>query len=392
MASRRIRMVQRFERNGCSNCLPTRVTVKFDPNQGVIIMATTIKNLECTDREKAEIISEVMTLKKNQIGSFLVINGVSPWGLKGALLERIDSSLHRGTITLEKLVAFLDRVTPWGKQDVYLYSGPPDCSKWKHNDWVVELLKKHAVEGYLNTRVPLVLPPKLELSSIMYDSKRLRIVAVCRRLWRERAPEYDDRDLQLRPSAPWNIEFDAYTRRTMRGMVAFDWDLIANTGFLQISQLPPRCKHEKVRNEFAELVRPWLNLELFNLVDLRPAIASLHLAEEAGRRETISHVINYRTRQGRQLEAKSASSVDSVLGERVTDAALDAVREVGVGHHGNFYFRPTRADPTRLRKKVHVKILGAYKRINFPTSNSEHDLRYVLSRIRYHCSPASRSA
>jgi hypothetical protein len=38
-----------------------------------------------------------------------------------------------------------------------------------------------------------------------------------------------------------------------------------------------------------------------------------------------------------------------------------------------------------LTSDVHVIVVGAQNRINFPTPNDESSVRYVLSRIRSHC-------
>jgi hypothetical protein len=38
-----------------------------------------------------------------------------------------------------------------------------------------------------------------------------------------------------------------------------------------------------------------------------------------------------------------------------------------------------------LTSDVHVIVVGAQNRINFPTPNDEPSVRYVLSRIRSHC-------
>jgi hypothetical protein len=49
--------------------------------------------------------------------------------------------------------------------------------------------------------------------------------------------------------------------------------------------------------------------------------------------------------------------------------------------------RSAPADNNRnpLTSDVHVIVVGAQNRINFPTPNDEPSVRYVLSRIRSHC-------
>ena len=176
----------------------------------------------------------------------------------------------------------------------------------------------------------------------------------------------------------------AFVRRVTRSLMAFEWDLNANTAFLQISQLPTGFRYEDVAEEFFDLVSAWLDISRFSVVDLRPVIKRLHGLEEGGNGETRSHGINYRTLEGRRLEGKSATPSDPLLGDAAIDAALTAVRDNGVGYLGNFYWLPGSAGNRRnpLDTEVHANIVGLQNRINFPTPNAEQTLRYVLSRIR----------
>jgi hypothetical protein len=64
---------------------------------------------------------------------------------------------------------------------------------------------------------------------------------------------------------------------------------------------------------------------------------------------------------------------------------MDSVRKNSVGHLGNFYWLAGKkpgpgANP--LSGEVHVIIVGAKSRVNFPTPNSEEVVRYVLHRVR----------
>jgi len=306
-------------------------------------------------------------------------------GTKEQIRERIEETLGEGTLSLSQIVQFLDEVVPWGKQHVYLYKGPQSSiANWRKPEWLVKLLKKHHLGKYLNASLPLALPEKMKMSSILHDGNRVRITAIKRRDWWERNPEYDDTTVTDEGD---DVELRAFIHRVTRSLVAFEWDLIANVAFLQISQLPTGFRYEEVAEEFFEMIGGWLDINRFSIVDLRPAIKNLHELEEAGTGETRSHGINYRTLQGRRFEGKSASPADPLLGEAVIDAALGAVRNSGVGHLGNFYWLPgPTANPTSnpLDAEMHVIIVGQHNRINFPTPNVEQTVRYVLSRIRSH--------
>jgi len=347
-------------------------------------LARTVGSPSFTEDEQGLIITDLLALKKAQIGDFLAGVGLPKSGTKEALRARIEESIEDGALTLTQIVQFLDSVIPWGKQHVYLFKGPTSSiADWRKKEWVEELLKQHRLGKYLNANLPLVLPDKMKVSSILHDSNRLRITAIKRRDWWERNPEYDDTG---KTDEGEDLELRAFVHRVTRSLVAFEWDLVANNAFLQISQLPRGFDYDQVANEFFELIDDCLDRSLFSLLDLRPAITKLHALEETGAGETRSHGINYRTLQGRRFEGKSASPADPLLGEAAIDAALTAVRKSGVGHLGNFYWTPTNGAATALDSEVHVIVVGFRNRVNFPTPNNEETVRYVLSRIRSHCS------
>lgn len=335
--------------------------------------------------EQSLIIADLLSLKKKQIGEFLRGCNLPRSGTKEQLRARIEDALEEETLSLAQIVHFLDSVIPWGKQHIYLFSGhDDDISDWRKPEWVSKLLKQHRMGKHLNAQLPLVLPEKMKVSSILHDANRLRITAIKRRDWWERNTEYDE---SSKTENGDEVELRAFVHRVTRSLVAFEWDLVANVASLQISQLPTGFDYGDVCNEFFELIDNWLDRSMFTPVDLRPAIKSLHALEETGKGETRSHGINYRTLQGRRFEGRSASPSDPLLGEVSIDAALTAVRKNGVGHLGNFYWLPGPSNPgtNPLHAECHVIVVAFKHRINFPTPNDEQTVRYVLSRIRSHC-------
>lgn len=346
----------------------------------------TLRAPEYTDEEQAQLVTDLLALKKAQIERFLAQNELSRSGTKADFRERVEEALRDGDLAPEQIVQFLDEVVPWGKQHVFLYKGPgSSIANWKKTDWVAKLLKQHRLGKYLNATLPLALPKKMKVSSILHNGYRLRITAIKKREWWERDAEYDESRVTDEGDA---IALRAFIHRVTRGLVAFEWDLNANTAFLQISQLPAGFRYEDVAKEFFDLIRGWLDITCFPLVDLRPVIKKLQEVEGAKTGELRSHGAKYRTAEGRTLEAKSASPADPLLGEAVIDAALAAVRKDGVGHLGNFYWLPSVAKnpPVNpLEADVHVIVVGWHNRINFPTPNGEQAIRHVLSRIRSHC-------
>lgn len=329
------------------------------------------------------LIDFVLALRKSQIQDLLKPIDLPVSGTKPALRSRLQEALKDGSLAYELLVDFLDTVGPWGKQHIFFYKGlRGDLKAWKDPDHVLGLMKKHRLGKLFNARLPLILPEKLTLSSVTHSKSKLRISAVQKREYAERTPEHDE-EKETKDSE--RITLKAYVHHVTRTIVTFEWDLSANTVMLQITQLQRDGDYEEVAGEFFRLVSPWLDINHFGAVDLRPVIRKLHELEGNGQAEARSHGIHYQSLRGRRISAHSPSPRDSVLGEAFIDDAMDSVRKNGVGHIGNFYWLPgiqSGPVPNPLKSDVHVVIVGAKSRINFPTPNSEDEVRYVLHRVR----------
>jgi hypothetical protein len=348
---------------------------------------TSIKSLpppEYTEDEKHALIDFLLALRKSHIQEFFRRIKLPTSGTKTDLRERLEEALDGGNVSYEQAVDFLDAVAPWGKQHIFLYAGPPgDLRPWKDLDLLLPHLKTHRVGKYLNARLPLILPEKLSLSSIIQLDGKLRVTAVQRRDYAERAPDHDETK-ETEEGSP--ITLRAYIEHVSRTLVIFEWDLPSNTAMLQITQLRGDRLYEQVRKEFFGLIGGWLDIErTFPLVDIRNAVRRLHELEEVGRPEARSHGIDYCSPEGRRMSVRSPSPRHSVLGETDFDEAIARGRKGGVGHLGNFYWLSNgNPGPARnpLNGDVHVILVAGKSRINFPTPNTEQVVRYVLSRVR----------
>ena len=340
---------------------------------------------EYSAEEREALIDFVLALRKSQIQDFLRVAEVSGYsGTKENLRARIQEALDDGEITNALLVNFLDSVVPWGKQHVFLYHGPQNnIQAWKDPDHVHDLLKRHRAGKLFNAKLPLILPDKLALSSVTHANGMLRITAVQMREYRERVPEHDE-DKEIDGE---RIFLKAYKDYRTRTLAAFEWDLNANIAMLQITQLQEDGDYENLAEEFSRLVKAWLDMKHFGTVDLRPVIPKLHELEKNGKAEARSHGVDYRTLLGRRISARSPNPRASVHGEAHIDDAMDNVRKNSVGHLGNFYWlagKKPGPGVNPLSGDVHMIIVGAQSRINFPTPNTEDVVRYVLHRIRAH--------
>src|SRR5688500_9578728 len=64
---------------------------------------------------------------------------------KDELRSILRQAIKDGDITTQHVVTFLDEVTPWGKQHVDLYTGPP-TKDWRNKDWVEGHFKSHKLD------------------------------------------------------------------------------------------------------------------------------------------------------------------------------------------------------------------------------------------------------
>lgn len=342
----------------------------------------------CDLLEKDHLLHDFSSLPKPKIQEFLDRCHLPRSGTKEQLRQRVSDALDAGSLDLDSLVDFLDAVVPWGKQHVYLLHPPAQLSlTWRDPAWGESHLAAHCLGALLNSKALVRLPEEIQISAIEHSSRRLRITAACRCDWFERSPLLD----RLIPITDLpGTRFRAYAARSSRILVCLEWDFLSNTAFLQISQLPPGIDCELIKEQFLDLIEPWLDLRLFRTVNLSPAIQRLHELEEQGMREARSHGIHYRSMDGGRLSGRSASLNRSLLKDSSVAGALKSIRDIGIGQFGNFYWLPAASPedggPTR---EMHVTIIGSMNRIQISTFDSEQGVRYVLSRIRQRCSPIS---
>jgi len=296
-----------------------------------------------SEEEQERIIQYFMSLKKDLIKKFLQENEISISGTRQALRDRVLEHLDNESIEYKDLVNYLDTLTPWGKQHIFIYDGPEsEIQNWRNEEFVGDLLEENDLSEYLNSRLPLILPEGLALSSIEYQpNDELVIYAVERREYRERITELDE----TKTIGDREIELRAYSRQVARGVIVFRWNLISNTAILQISQLPTGSRYEEVEEKFSNLVSQLFNLEIFQKIDLKPVINKLHELADRGNPEARPHDIEYRSPGGRRISVASPTQQDSISGEQLVDNGIRPIRRQGIGHFGNFYWLPASVNP-----------------------------------------------
>lgn len=342
--------------------------------------ATSVKNF--TSEEKATIKRYVADLSNEELREFLRENERPVSGAKDVLLERIDQLLATRAIDYGHLIDLIDTVTPWSAQHVFMLQGPErGLDSFLSKDAFEKHLKTHRASSPLRERKKLALPDELTVVEIQHDGKRIRVTAVEKREGAYRDADYDSSAVTEEGA---EVELRAYVHEVARGLVVFEWSVAERTANVHITQLPSMWDYEEAYERFADCTSSWLPLGDFDPINLRAAIPKMHDDEKAKIGGIRSHGLEYETKQGRRLSGKSASATDSVLGEAVIDNAMHNMRTAGMGRNGNFYFDLSQLKDA-TREEAHVIIVANAGRVNFPTSNGEEAVRYVLSRIRSYC-------
>ena len=373
-----------------------------------------------TSEEQQLAIASMLRLNNSLIIEFLTSHGIKRGSNKAELKVRLTDAIEANVITCADIYRYLNPIESWGRQHVILFNGPgKNLEQWRDPDWVSAHIDQQNLRHLVEADLPLALPKDLTLTSIRYAESVLRITAVERREGEVRDPESDfqsesssgitSKSIQyLEQSSVESpakqdlaeemldetIIYRAYRYQVYRGIITFEWDLVANHATLQISQFPSGEKYEDAMARFDALTTGFIQLNDFSPVCLRSVIARLHELEELGSPEAMSKGIAYKTVQGRTIEGKSAAGSLGLLGETVVDTTMSTVRKVSVGHTGNFYWLPPDVNdidsPNPLTNQIHVFLHGDAKRCNFPVLTPEVQIRYVLQRIRAIAEAASK--
>ena len=112
-----------------------------------------------SEEERRLIIDYLMALRTSYIREFLEQHDLPKSGKKEELRERVVEALDDGDLTYPDLVRWIDQIEPWGKQHVYLFTGPEGrlIDNWRDEQWVRRRLEQHHADQYFNAHVPLIL-------------------------------------------------------------------------------------------------------------------------------------------------------------------------------------------------------------------------------------------
>lgn len=337
-----------------------------------------------TEEEMELVLRYAKELRAHVIKGFLEENAIPRSGNKSELVDNIQNAIEEGKIRYSTVVQFLDRVAPWGPQQVYLLGEPRlDASPYLNRDTFEDHLKNHKASKPFRQSLPLILPEILTVSEIGHDGRKIRVVAVERRSGWERYSKRDRKDKDTEEGD--TVMLRGYVKRVSRGLIVLEWDLINQVGILQISRMPSGSEYEDANDRFKAAISKWLDLSAFPFISLSKAISTLHKHEEEKSKAIRSHGIEYNSGQSR-IAGYSATAEDSVIDDGAISSALSHVRKSGKGRRGNFYWLLDKLGEGYKGREVHVTLFAQTGRVTFPVDNDEEVVRYVLEDIRKSCS------
>jgi hypothetical protein len=287
-------------------------------------------------------------------------------GTSSTLRGRLSAYLSQDPARAEDLLRFLDHIEGWGDQHIYLLQAPTALSsQWRDKVWVRGHLRSEGYESLLNRHLPAFLPDAPTLSSIQHSDDHVRLIWVERRTWEERLPDED--------TAEGDIVRRAYKVRRERGIMVFDWDLIAGTAMFMIRRLPTGTNYRENMARYAALMHGLVDLSLFAPADIRRAIKAIEQCTEVRLRQT-----NWETARGGRASLRSAGkALNYSLDPQLAAARLALGGQVS-GQLGNFYWL---AGPA-LASEVHTHLYGDDNRVGLFGEHAEEAVRHVLARIR----------
>jgi len=341
---------------------------------------------QMSDDERDLLVSYILSLRKDFVQTLLERLQLPKSGIKADLRQRLHDALQDDPARIATVIAFLDEREPWGKQQVEMLTAPPHLAQgWADPVAALQAALSDAnADGMLEQLQPLALPEELALVSVTTDDDKLEVRAVERREYFERDPSKDFE----RTEDGILVRYRASSRRVARGTFVLRFRPSDRSAALHISQGDRSYDYGDARNRFTQLIEPWLDLDQFGVVDLRPAVAKLHRLEADARNggppaPTRAHRLAIRLDSGTLVALTSPASDSPMVGESVVDDTVTRANKAGTGAVGNVYFTPGNGAP--LDDEIHVIVAAADSQILIRNPSKEESVVHVVDTIRGLC-------
>lgn len=338
-----------------------------------------------TDAEIEELVSHVVALRMDFVQQLLASVNIAYSGLrKGDLRDRVRKAITDGKLTVQSVVAFLDRVEPGGKQHVFVMRPRDKLNrKWKKVDEVNRSLRRtKAAKGLLDAPLPLLMPDDFTLSSIRLEATGVEIVGVEARRYTERDETYDR---STTSDEGLSVELRAFVERIARSTILLRWDTQTRHATLHITQATgrgvERDHYRHVRERFADAVATFLDFDDFIDIDLHKVIHKLGQLER-GKTGVLTRSRRGRwdTVNGAEMIATSPSPGASMYDDPDIANAIGQIADPTTGQAGNVYWLAT--DGNALSEDLHTNIVASDARVHFMVPSTVDSVGYVIEQIR----------
>lgn len=333
-------------------------------------------------REQKLLLEFALAQKKEFLQGYLRKRGLSSSGNKDVLRERILDHIKEFKLSYEEIAGFLDTVEGWGAQSIFLYKAPDGTvDLWRRQPEAIRnKLVSENLGPLINTKKTLLLPEKATLSQINLDEKRIQFIWVEKHEWFRRDTTLDNTD-------NLGYELRGFRRHLERRITRFECNLETGESMLCIpamsnaleaptdgNRLASHSKYQKVREEFAAILEPIMNISSFTQVEIRSVITLLESSQEVMRKENV-----FETPEGMHFKLLSTIINKDINEDHRTKKVRDVIPSDSPGLNGSYqWLQKEKA----LDRNISVKLFGQEQRIAIALKCDEDEVRYVLSRIR----------
>ena len=222
------------------------------------------------------------------------------------------------------------------------------------------------------------------------DEPHIRFVWVEKRTSTERAPEHDEaaRDLGRRISPKLSeggiteqIVFQAFREVSVRGIIAFDWNIAQSAAMLMIYK-STGANYKKIRDDRLKELEGFLPVRDFRLIPVSALVARIRSSDEAVRRELVFQTVN---NSGRF--AISSGSQDDIFSDATLNEAHAQIENQVTGLSASLRWKLD-GWTDRNHRDLGIEVYGRYaedQRISIGAEETEENIRHVLRRIRTYC-------
>jgi hypothetical protein len=339
-----------------------------------------------SDAQIEELVSHVVGLRMDYIQQLLKGVKVSYSGRrKGELRDRVRAAIVDGKLSVQAVVAYLDKVEPGGKQHVFVLRPKKQLNDaWKDTTAVTRKLRRSIkTKGLLGAPPPVLMPEEFQLSSIKVNDDLVEIAGVEARRYTERDEAYDD---ETTTAEGLPVQLRAYVERVARSSVRLRWHTNTRHAALHITQATgrgvDRDHYRNLADRFGDAVSSFLDFTEFKDADLHKVI---HILGDKERAKTGAWTMSRRgtwdTIDGAELVATSPGTNVSVYDDPKLAAAIGQVATIDTGQAGNLFWLPG-GNGSPLTERLHVTIVASDSRVHFMVPSSPRIVEYVIGQIR----------